>query len=256
MTKLSFYEKGKGKPILLIHGFPMNAGIWEKFSTPLTSSFRVITVDLPGFGASPLPANSFSIEDVGDIVLENLRDRDVKEIVAIGHSLGGYVVLAMAKKKPDLFPGFGLLHSTALADSTEKRESRNKVIEFIKKNGAVAFTSNFIAPLFANPNHPDVPFVREMNMKTSEETLLAYTRAMRDRPDQTDFLKQYNGRILFLAGDKDPGIPTESVRQQADQARHSLIKIVTEQSHMSLIEDVQTSSAIVYDFAAECFHEV
>lgn len=255
MTKLSFYEKGKGKSILLVHGFPMNAGIWEKFSAKLSSSFHVLTVDLPGFGSSPLPPGPLSIEEVGEIVLGNLLDRGIDEIVPIGHSLGGYVVLSMVKKKRELFPGFGLLHSTALADSDEKKESRNKVIEFIKKNGARAFTSNFIAPLFADPNHPDVPFVREMNMKTSEETLIAYTTAMRDRPDQTELLEQYNGNILFLAGDKDPGIPTESVRQQAAKARHSLLKIIPGQAHMSLIEDVQTSSSVVYDFALKCFHE-
>ena len=69
----------------------------------------------------------------------------------IGHSLGGYVALAMVEKRPDLFAGLGLFHSTAYADSAEKKQSRNKVIEFVNKNGAKAFTTNFITPLFADP---------------------------------------------------------------------------------------------------------
>lgn len=255
MNELSFYEKGNGKPILLIHGFPMNAGIWEKFSSTLTSSFQVITVDLPGFGKSPLLKEPFSIEDIAEVLIDNLIRKGIKKIIPVGHSLGGYVTLAMISKMPSLFPGFGLFHSTAFADSPEKKESRNKTIEFIKKNGAEAFSSNFIRPLFANPDHPDVPFVREMNMKTSEETLLAYTRAMRDRSDKTDVIKQYQHPILFIAGTKDPGIQVSSIQEQAAFNDRSEVKILPEQAHMGLIEDVQTTSEIVYDFSNKCFGE-
>jgi len=255
MNDLAFYERGNGKPLLLIHGFPMNAMIWEKFSNSLSSSFQIITVDLPGFGNSSLLKEPFSLEDVADVILENLDKKGIKEIIPIGHSLGGYVTLSMVGKAPSLFPGFGLIHSTAFADSAEKKESRNKVIEFIEKNGAIAFTSNFIAPLFSIPTHPDVPFVREMNMKTAERTLIAYTKAMRDRLDRTQIIKQYENPILFIAGEKDAGIPVTSIHQQAALAYNSEVKILPDQAHMALIEDVKTTSSIVYDFAMKCFGE-
>jgi pimeloyl-ACP methyl ester carboxylesterase len=252
MTTLSFYETGKGYPVLLIHGFPMNAAIWRKMSDALSPSLRIISIDLPGFGNSPLLKIPFSVDDVADVVLENLDQKGIKNIIPIGHSLGGYVVLAMVKKRPELFQGFGLLHSTALADSPEKKESRAKVIEFIEKNGAEAFTSNFITPLFSDPNHQDVPFVREMNMKTERETLIAYTAAMRERPDRTDVLRDFQKPILFVAGAKDPGIPVKSIESQASDTYQPIVEILPQQSHMSLIEDVQTTSRIVYDFVMKC----
>lgn len=253
MTELSFNEKGDGHAVLLIHGFPMNAKIWRNFVNVITPRLRAITVDLPGFGKSPFIEKDFSLDDIAEVLLENLDKRGIKSIVPIGHSLGGYVALAMVNKNPSLFPGFGLFHSTALPDSIEKKESRNKVIEFIKKNGAKAFTSNFIAPLFSDPDHRDVPFVREMNMKTDEATLVAYTKAMRDRPDRLDLLKVFRKPILIIAGEKDPGIPLSSIKEMARLIQFPEIRILPDQSHMALVEDVQTTSAIVYDFVVKCY---
>jgi len=251
---LSIYEKGEGKAILLIHGFPMNASIWNKFSARLSSSFKVISVDLPGFGGSPLLPGQFSLEDVADVIIKNLKRKEISQVIPIGHSLGGYVVLAMVNKAPELFPGFGLFHSTALADSPEKKESRNKVIEFIKKNGGKAFTSNFIAPLFSNSEHPDVPFVREMNMKTEAPTLIAYLKAMRDRQDKLDLLESFKKPILIIAGAKDPGIPVSSIHEQSRLSSNVTVKILGDQAHMGLVEDVETTSSIVYEFVSNCYN--
>lgn len=253
MTELSIYEKGDGHAVLFIHGFPMNAEIWRNFVNAIPPKLKAVTIDLPGFGKSPSIEKDFSIDDVAEVVLENLEKKGVKTIVPIGHSLGGYVVLAMVDKNPTMFPGFGLFHSTALPDSIEKKESRNKVLEFIKTNGAKAFTSNFIAPLFSNPDHPDVTFVREMNMKTDSTTLLAYTKAMRDRPDRLYLLKKFKKPILIIAGGKDPGIPLSSIEEMATSIQYPVIKVLPDQSHMALIEDVQTTSAIVYDFVLKCY---
>lgn len=254
MTELSFQQKGRGHPILLIHGFPMNAGIWSRFSDSLSSSFQVITVDLPGFGNSPMLPAPFSLDDVAEVLNENLKQKGISEILPVGHSLGGYVTLAMVRKRPSQFPGFGLFHSTALADSSEKKESRNKAIEFIRRNGARAFTSNFITPLFSDPTHPDVPFVRDMNMKTREETLVAYLEAMRDRPDCTGLLETFQNPVLFIAGAKDPVIPLSSIHEQSELTQRPVKKILNDQAHMGLIEDVQTTSAAVYEFALKCYN--
>src|SRR5690606_20750625 len=99
-------------------------------------------------------------------------------------SLGGYVALAMVAQQPDRFAGLGLFHSTAYADTEEKRASRSKVIEFVETNGVEAFTSNFVTPLFADKTHASIQKVREINMKASREAVIGYTKAMRDRPDQ------------------------------------------------------------------------
>lgn len=253
MSDIHTKEQGAGNTILLVHGFPMTSAIWDNFSPHLASTFRVVTLDLPGFGKSPLLPSPFSLEDVANAVLEKIESLRIARLVAIGHSLGGYVTLAMVARKPELFAGFGLIHSTAKADSEEKKKARNKTIEFIKTNGATAFTRNYITPLFANGNHPDVPFVREMNIRAETEALIGYTEAMRDRADHTSLFKTFPRPVLFIAGAEDPGIPPDDVRAQAALASQASLHVLEKQAHMSLIEDVPTTSSLVYDFALRCY---
>ncbi|HEY8512703.1 MAG TPA: alpha/beta hydrolase [Cyclobacteriaceae bacterium] len=248
-----FHESGSGRAVVLIHGFPMSSAIWRGFTSKLASSFRVITPDLPGFGDSPLPKGTFSIDDIAGIILRKADALGIDKMVAIGHSLGGYVTLAMVKREPDRFAGFGLFHSTARPDTEEKKAGRDKAIAFIGANGAKAYASNFIAPLFADGNHPDVPFVRELNIQAKSETLVGYLKAMRDRPDRTDVLRSFPRPILFIAGGKDPVIPAEDVRRQAEAASRGEYYELEQQAHMALVEDVPATSSLVYDFVLRCY---
>jgi pimeloyl-ACP methyl ester carboxylesterase len=248
-----FHESGNGKVVMLIHGFPMSSAIWRGFTGRLSKFFRVITPDLPGFGDSPLPDGPFSIDDIARIVLRKADDLGIGRIVAIGHSLGGYVTLAMVNRDPDRFAGFGLLHSTALPDTEEKKAARDKAIAFIGNNGAEAYTSNFITPLFADSKHPDVPFVRELNIRANAATLVGYLKAMRDRPDRRDVLRSFPRPVLLVAGGKDPVIPPTDLRKQAEITSHAAFYELEQQAHMALVEDVPATSSLVYDFVLRCY---
>ena len=68
----------------------------------------------------------------------------------------------MVKNSPELFTSLVLFHSTAYADSAEKKASRSKVVEFVQKNGAIPFASGFIPPLFFNPTHPAIERVKRI----------------------------------------------------------------------------------------------
>lgn len=252
MSSVALSRYGQGKNLLLIHGFPMTSKIWRSFIPVLSEAFQVITIDLPGFGESPLLPVPFTLDDVAREVLAAMDRERIRDAVVVGHSLGGYVALAMAAQRIEFFKGLVLLHSTAEADGPEKKESRDKAIEFIKGKGAEAFTRTFSSSVFQNPNHPDVPFVREMNLAVNSETLTAYTAAMRDRPDRMDLLKSFERPLMFVAGAHDQGIPVESIQAQAANAKHHEVHVLKDQKHMSLIEDVRTSSSLVYDFARRC----
>ena len=76
---------------------------------------------------------------------------------------------------------------------------------------------------------------------------------MRDRPDRLDLLKEFSKPILIIAGGRDPGIPLSSIEEMATLIQFPEIKILPDQSHMALVEDVQTTSAIVYDFVVKCY---
>ena len=145
---------GKGKPVVLIHGFGEDGNIWDKQVAFLKDHFRLIIPDLPGSGRSALIPD-MSIEGMAEAMHSMLMNEGISACVVLGHSMGGYLTLAMAEKYPDLFRSFGLIHSSAFADSEEKKAARSKSIEFIKNNGANEFLRTAIPGLLVRPgqNH-------------------------------------------------------------------------------------------------------
>jgi pimeloyl-ACP methyl ester carboxylesterase len=236
MTDLFFRERGTGDPLILIHGFPFHLGIWEDYQERLSDEFRVIMIDLPGFGKSPNLKAPFTLADVAGPLLNFITEKGIQKVAILGHSLGGYVALSMVEKNPSLFSALILFHSTAYADSAEKKESRSKVVEFVKKNGPLAFTSSFIPPLFANQNHIAIKKVREIASQATAEAVIGYTLAMRDRPDQIKTLERFENPTLFLAGKEDPGIPADSVLKQASHCKNPQIHIFEKVAHMGMFE--------------------
>jgi pimeloyl-ACP methyl ester carboxylesterase len=240
--------RGKGRPLIFLHGFPMHQGIWDTFSDHFIAANTVVTPDLPGFGKSEGMKGEFSLDDVATAVLSFIETHKVLQPVVVGHSLGGYVALAMVAKRPDLISGLVLFHSTALADSAERKESRNKVIEFVNRNGAKEFTTNFIAPLFADPQHEGIDRVKQIAATTLKDTVVGYTKAMRDRPDRTKTLKTYEKPTLFLVGSRDQGIPVQSIYHQAEGCKSCEIYVMDNVAHMGMIENPTLAAGRIQDF--------
>jgi len=241
-------QRGEGKPLLFIHGFPMDQSVWDSFGDNFVSSNRVITVDLPGFGKSPILPFPFSLDQVADHLIQFLLNEVTSQTAVIGHSLGGYVALAMVNKRPDLFSALGLFHSTAYADSPEKKESRNKVIEFVEKHGVRAFVSNFVSPLFARPDHKDIATVKQIGSQSSMDAVIGYTAAMRDRPEHIKTLKSFEKPTLFIGGEKDPGIPVQMLIDQAMISQHPEIHILPKVSHMGMYEKPAEAASKIMGF--------
>jgi pimeloyl-ACP methyl ester carboxylesterase len=251
MNSVFSSEKGTGAPMLLLHGFPFHQGLWDGYAERFSDQFRVITVDLPGFGKSPLPKTPFSIDQIADTLLHFAEEKKIVDAAIVGHSLGGYVALSMVKKNPALFSTLTLFHSTAYADAPEKKESRTKVVEFVKKNGALSFTSGFIPPLFADQTHPAVPKVRTIASEATADAVIGYSLAMKDREEHIKTLESFKNPTLFLAGKNDPGIPPESVLKQARHCQKPEIQILDGVAHMGMFEKPEETAAKIKDFLSK-----
>lgn len=248
MSVVASQVRGSGPPVILIHGFPLNQVMWDEFTGALTQQYKVYTPDLPGFGGSDLLPAPFSLDQVADTMIRWIEREGIVNSVIIGHSLGGYVTLSMVKKKPSLFAAFGLFHSTAEADSAEKKESRTKAVDFIRRNGVTTFTTNFIEPLFADPKHPATDVVREIARQASEPAAIGYTLAMRDREDRVDVLRSFDRPILFIGGKKDKGIPAEAIERQALLCMHPDLHILPDAAHMGMFEQRAETAKLIGEF--------
>lgn len=252
MLKISFQEYGSGNPVILLHGFPFTNEIWNEFAPALAAGYKVYALDLPGFGLSEKPVN-FSLPEIAREINSWIRQQGLTECIVIGHSLGGYIALSMVEQAPEQFAGLVLFHSTAKADTDEKKQSRDKVIEFIDRNGVEAFTSNSVLPLFANKNHPAIELIKKISAKSDAESLKGYTRAMRDRTETVDVLKAFAKPTLFIVGKEDPGIPVESIETQARLSSQPQVKIFEGVGHMGMFEAKSEMLNVISGFLARTF---
>jgi len=248
MSPVYHQERGKGHPLILIHGFCETHEIWDGMADKLSDAFRVLLPDLPGFGNSPLPPVPFTVRDIGLAMLGWLDDLQLNRPVVVGHSLGGYVTMAMVDHQPSRFPGFGLFHSTAFADSEEKKENRNKVIEFVSRNGVQPFIDTFVPGLFHQKGNPHVMEIHQIASGTQFETLIAYTTAMRDRPEHLALLETFPKPILVIAGEHDASIPYEQSSAQSSLMKFPLFYGLKDAGHMGMFENEPKSIKIVKDF--------
>lgn len=243
---------GSGKPLLFIHGFCEDSTMWEGFSQPFIGEYEVILVDLPGFGQSTMPSEAFTIKGVADQLADWMNSLKIRNAIVIGHSLGGYVALELAKHHPELLSGLGLFHSTAFADPPEKQETRNKVIEFVKQNGVQVFADSFVPELFYSKNRnrltAEIDQAVMTARQTSLDTLIGYTKAMRDRRGRTDVLKSFNKPILFIAGDQDTSVPIDKSEAQIPMIKNGTTRILRDTGHMGMFEAKEESVHLINRF--------
>ena len=246
---------GEGLPLIFLHGFNENSTVWDLIIPMVSKHYQCILIDLPGFGKSPLPAN-LSIKYMANAVQRVIEEINISKPIIIGHSMGGYVSLEFANHYPDLLSGAGLFHSTAIADTDEKKENRLKTIDFLIKNPVESFFKVFIPGLFAPQNLKSnllIPTEAIIN-QTQKESVIAGTKAMLERPDRTEVLMGSTFPWLFIAGKYDQLIPVEHLSLQASYCNKAMFEILFNSGHIGMIEEPEKSSEIILNFAAWCFN--
>jgi pimeloyl-ACP methyl ester carboxylesterase len=240
MQTINFFDSGEGFPLVFLHGYCESNKIWLGLSRELSNEFRIICPDLPGFGKSPLPTSRFSLEQIGDILVEWLQSSGISQCAIIGHSLGGYISLEILRKYPDFVQVLGLFNSAAFADTEEKKENRNKLIGFIEENGVAPFLKTFVPSLFYPPTAHNfaslIQQITEDGLSIVPNAVTYYAAAMRDRQDSIALLKKYHQKILLIAGEHDQNVPLEKTIKMAQYLPEDQVHIMPDSAHMSLFE--------------------
>lgn len=257
-SKIFYRTTGAGRPIILIHGFGEDGQIWDQQVAFLKDHFYLIIPDLPGSGRSEM-IKDMSIEGLAEVIkavmdLELSRSplqgaEGVEGAFLLGHSMGGYITLAFAEKYPNLLSSFALVHSSAFADSEEKKSVRLKSIEFIKRNGAHEFLKAAIAGLFISSGPSRWPLeLIEKGKDFTDEAIIQYYQAIINRPDRTAVLKTFSNPILFIIGEQDKAVPFQQSLQQCYLPNRSHIHILRNSAHMGMLEEEEKVNNIIFQF--------
>lgn len=254
--KIHYQSRGEGPAIVLLHGFMENMHMWDHFARKLSSQFRVITIDLPGFGKSECLGQVHLMEQMATAVNKVLKELEVKKCLMAGHSMGGYASLAFASKFPGKLKGLCLFHSHALADTPEAKLNRNRAIEMVNSDRNI-FIYNFFPELFAPGNvekfRAEIRQMHSEAMACSAKGIVAALEGMKYRTNKLDVLKDARFPILFILGKKDSRIPFEKTLAQAAMPANGEILVLDKVGHMGFLEARKATLATLRGFANRLF---
>lgn len=250
--EILYRVSGTGKPVMFVHGFGEDGRVWDEMIHDLEKQFQCIVPDLPGSGNSVMRKGDWSMEGLAESLAAILDMEEIPVVTMIGHSMGGYITLAFAEKYRSSLTGFGLFHSSALADSPEKKETRKRGIQFIEQHGQIKFleqaTPNLFSESSRNKNPQIVQEILDRFTNFQDTALVHYYEAMMQRPDRTHILKSFAGPVLFILGEHDTAIPLEDGLGQSHLPRLSYIHLLRNSGHMGMIEETEKCREILQNF--------
>ena len=287
--KISYRTKGAGPLIVLLHGFGEDGNVW-KAQFDLFPDHLLVVPDLPGSGESemvedmsmegladvikalmeaPPPPKGGSAKTQSQLMQETISDTASSQsevsafdnpssggggAVLIGHSMGGYVTLAFAEKYPEVLKAFGLFHSTAFADSEEKKETRRKGIKFIQQHGSYEFLKTSTPNLYEHSTKEHKSHLINEQIEAVRNAdgaaLIAYYESMIRRPDRTAVLKNSRVPVLFVLGKYDNAVPLQDGLKQCHLPQLSYIELLQNSGHMGMVEEIDKSNKILTEFIA------
>ncbi len=255
--QVSYSDAGKGRALVLLHGFLGAKEIWTDTIIKLKNTYRVIAIDLPGHGDTPCIGYAHSMEMMAKCVKAVMDHLKLKRYVIIGHSMGGYVALAFADLFPDSLKGLGLYHSTAYPDSQERKENRLRAIEVVKANRKL-YTTQTIRSLFAAKNlkylKEEIRFANRFASNMSQQGIIAALHGMRDRKGRDLILGLVEYPILMVIGEQDNVLPFAQLLEQAEAIKNKHILFLEHDGHFGFLESPRESVKALRKFLRKCFY--
>ena len=97
--KINYEQKGSGDLIVLLHGWGSNIKLFANLIDLLSRKYTVVAMDMPGFGESQEPPSAWCVDDYVNFVIDFLKDYNTKQVMLLGHSFGGRVIIKLNSRK-------------------------------------------------------------------------------------------------------------------------------------------------------------
>lgn len=255
-TNIRFSSQGYGKAVVLLHGYLESLDIWNDFAGELSKKYNIISVDLLGHGLSGTVNGEATVELMAESVKVVLDNLEINKAIIIGHSMGGYAMLAFTEFWPERVSGISLYHSVSWADTTEKKEARNQEIELVKLGKKKLICNVNIPKGFADNNldkfKHEVKRAIKIAGANTDEGIVAALNGMKARKDRTFVIESINVPVFFAIGRKDNYIPVEKVMPLTILPKKKYVSVFENSGHMSFIEEKKSAIRETENFIEMC----
>ncbi|OQX95623.1 hypothetical protein B6I21_04500 [candidate division KSB1 bacterium 4572_119] len=266
---VAMIDEGKGDQVLLlVHGLGSNAKGWIKNIPELSKKFRVIAVDLPGYGKSDKGYFQFSMKFYAQILTELLTQLNINKATFIGHSMGGQIAITTALEYPARVDKLVLISPAGFERFTEGEGDwmKNAVTaDFVKDTPIRNIDINVKSNFFKMPGDAEFMITERIQMRKAKGfDLYCYAvsrnvTAMLDGP-VWDKLTDIQQPTLILFGENDGLIPnpylhggkTETVAEIGrKEIPNNRLFLFEKCGHFVMFEKAEETNKAIFDFMAE-----
>jgi pimeloyl-ACP methyl ester carboxylesterase len=251
----AYSVRGLGPTIFFVHGIGARKTTWNGVIKYLENDFRCVTYDLRGHGESPKGLLPYSLEVLVEDLEALRRKTNTEKMHIVGHSLGGMIGPAYARKYPKSVNSVCLL-STAAFRTNEDREKIQAVIKSMKEKGIGrvlgTLTDRWFTDEFIENSPADVERRLEQVMETDAEVLLEVFRIYSET-EMSPWLDEIMHPCLVLTGEKDGGCNPRLNNLIADRLPNSELCILKHYKHSLLVEAPEKVGEKIYKFLVEQF---
>lgn len=134
--EINYKIAGQGEPLLIWHGWGGSSDSWQKIQEILSQNFQVFSLDLPGFGKSSNPPNSWRVDDYLSILSNFIEKKSLNDFYLVGHSFGGGLAAKFTAENPQKVKAL-VLTGAAIFRSKKRLNWRQKIASGLAKFGSI-----------------------------------------------------------------------------------------------------------------------
>ena len=232
--EFAYTRHGAGTPLVLLHGYPLDGSIWSELVPLLTDQFELIIPDLRGFGESTTGDTAATMDTFASDVARLVDHLGFEKAALAGHSMGGYVALAFAKKHPDRVRGLGLVSSQVLADPPERKQGRYDTADQVAAKGIGVVVEAMTSKL--TPDERVRAFAQSVMEQQRPNGIIGALKAMAEREDLSTLLPDVKYPVVLVHGDADALIPIERAREVKNAIPRAHLVELKGVGHLPMLE--------------------
>ena len=241
-------HEGKGFPLVLVHGFLGSSRMWGPQIDFFKDYFRVITLDLPGYGKNNKVKSHKSIQSMANLLLDCLEEKKIDKFYLLGHSMGGMIVQEMIKKDGDKISKLVCYSTGPKGEMPGRFETIDQSRENLKNKGLEITAKNIAKTWFIKGEEAKyfdicIDAGKQTSMETADNSLVAIKNW-----NGVDTLKNIKGKTLFVWGDLDKSYNLEQTQILENNIGDSKLIIFKNCAHNIHLEQPDQFNKTIKDF--------
>lgn len=231
---INYRDEGQGDVVLLLHGWGSNIQLFNGIFDLLTPKYRVVALDMPGFGESEEPGEVWGVDEYLDFVIKFINKLQIKSFTVLGHSFGGRVIIKMVNRKNLNFT----VEKIILVDSAGIMPKRT-----LKYHIKVKTYKCIKAVLGFGPVKKLFPNALEKYKKgkgsadyTAASDIMKGCLVKVVNEDLTDLLKNITQDTLLIWGENDDATPLSDAKLMEKLIPEAGLAVIKNAGHYSFLE--------------------